>query len=100
MVPGANKVVGRCLARRVPAGGLLGMGLRERRIFFGERAVDLVGADMHEAEGDFVGFGQTAPVGPHGFEQPEGANKAGATCNKYHLFFPKIYKLKARKQEA
>ncbi len=42
-----------------------------------QRAVDLVGADVQEAEGGFLGFWQDRPVGADGFEHAEGADDIG-----------------------
>ena len=50
MVPGAHEVVARRLARRIRAVRLVGVGLAERRVVVAERAVDLVGRDVQEAE--------------------------------------------------
>ncbi len=77
VVPGAHQVVRRGFAGAVGTVGLVGVGFCKRWVVFGERAVDLVGADMQEAEGRLFGFRQAAPISAHGFEQPKGANDVG-----------------------
>lgn len=70
-------MVGRGFAGAVRAVGLVGIRFCKRRGVFGEGAVNLVGADVQETEGGFVGLGQGGPVGAHGFEQAEGAQDVG-----------------------
>ena len=81
MVPGANQMIGGRLGGAVGAVRLVGMGLGERRVIGGQRAIDLVGRDMQEAKGG-MGLGrisaQARPVVAGGFEQHEGAVDIGA----------------------
>jgi hypothetical protein len=78
VVVGPHQVVARGLAGRIRAVGLVGMALGEGRRVRGERAVDLVGAHVQEAERGLVVRAQAAPVGSGRFEQAEGAQHVGA----------------------
>ncbi len=61
------------LAGAAGAVELLGLRFREGWVVPGQSAVDLVGADIQETKGSLLGLGQGTPVGPHQFEQAEGA---------------------------
>ncbi len=67
VVPGTHQVVTGGFTGAVGAVGLVGVRFRERGLVLRQAAVDLVGIDVQEAEGGFVGCGQAAPVSPHGF---------------------------------
>ena len=74
VVPGAHQVVGRGFACAVGAVGFIGVSFCKGRGIFSQSAIDLVGADVQEAEGGLVILWQTTPVGPHGFQEAEGAH--------------------------
>ena len=78
VMPGADQVVARRLARRIGAVRLVGVGLAERRIVPAEAAVDLVGRDVKEAERLLLVRGQLRPVRARRLEQREGALDVGA----------------------
>jgi hypothetical protein len=73
VVPGAHQVVASRLAGAVRAVGLVTVVFSEGLIVLRQGAVDLVGVDVQETKGSFLGSGQGTPVGPHRFEQAEGA---------------------------
>lgn len=77
VVPGAHEVVAGGLAGRVRAVGLVLVLFGEGRVGLGERAVDLVGRHMQEAEGRLLVGRQGVPVTAHRFEQAEGAEHVG-----------------------
>ena len=77
MDPGADEHVGRGLRRGVGAVGRIGRGLSEGGIVGRERAVDLVGGDVEEAEGGARGCVQRGKVRARGFEEVEGAVDVG-----------------------
>ena len=60
VVPGADQVVARRLARRIGAVRLVGVGFAEGRVVGAERAVDLVGRDVEEAERRLVCAGRAS----------------------------------------
>ena len=75
--PGAGQMVGGGLGGRVGRGGIVGRLLAEGAVG-PERAVDLVGGDVQEAEGLRALGRQAHPVGARGLEQAVGAQHVGA----------------------
>ncbi len=77
VVPGTHQVVAGGLAGAVRAVGFVGIRFGKGGVAGAERAVHLVGADVQKTKGSFLGYGQGTPVGPHRFEQAEGAQDVG-----------------------
>ena len=77
VVPGAHQVVAGGLAGGIRAVGFVAVGFGKGRFALGQRAVDLVGADMQEAKARLVRVGQSAPVAAHRFKQVKRADDVG-----------------------
>jgi len=76
-VPGADQVVGRCLAGRIRRAWRVGRGLGEQVVDAVQVAIHFVGGNMVEAEGAFFRLGQGQPVGAGSFEQAVGTDDIG-----------------------
>ena len=74
VVVGAHEVVAGGLAGGIGAVRLVGVGFAERRVVRRERAVDLIGGHMQEAESFFRFLIKPAKVGANGFKEVESAN--------------------------